>query len=394
MWDHELLIRFGISLMTFQHRPSSRHAAAPADLPDEVWPESEDELGDGDAIAWRLTLRHMPAWLVSLLVHLALLLVLALSKFAEDRTHGIYVTAELIELAEEFVENWDLELEALPPLPVESFAGDAAIPDVGVLALGDLTLAAELAGRDPWGELPIPQTTLDEIGLLFGADGAGMADIGDGLKAASFFGARSRGERFVFVVDNSNSMIRGRFETALLELIRTVDSMTPEQQFYVIFFSDTAYRMFHPAPAPGLVPATEPNKRRLKTWLSTVQLCFHTEGREAVTAALAMNPDAIYILGDGVFTDDTTELLTAPHDRRITIHTLGMEVQPRGEVQLRAIASANRGTYRAVSASPLAREMALQNPLPRNRTRGPVWGQTLPDRQEPKKKKEAKKNKR
>ena len=55
----------------------------------------------------------------------------------------------------------------------------------------------------------------------------------------------------MFVVDNSNSMIRGRFETALLELIRTVDNMTPKQQFYVIFFSDTAYRVFHPNPAPG-----------------------------------------------------------------------------------------------------------------------------------------------
>jgi len=104
------------------------------------------------------------------------------------------VTAELVERAEEFVEDWEVELEALPPLPVESFASDAAIPDVGVMALGDLTLAAELAVQDPWGELPMPQTTLDEIGFLFGADGAGLADIGDGLKAASFFGARSRGE--------------------------------------------------------------------------------------------------------------------------------------------------------------------------------------------------------
>ena len=100
-----------------------------------------------------------------------------------------------------------------------------------------------------------------------------------------------------------------------------------------------------------------------------------------------MKPDAIYILGDGVFTDDTTQLLTAPHDRQITIHTLGMEVQPRGEAQLRAIAEANRGTYRAVRASPLACQMALQNPIPRNRTRGPVWGRELSAKEKPKKKK-------
>ena len=68
----------------------------------------------------------------------------------------------------------------------------------------------------------------------------------------------------MFVVDNSNSMIRGRFETALLELIRTVDNMTPKQQFYVIFFSDTAYRVFHPSsrrpawcPADGIATSSD-----------------------------------------------------------------------------------------------------------------------------------------
>ena len=273
--------------MNGQHQPSAWLPAAPADWPDEVWPDDEDEASDEDAIAWSLTLRHMPAWLVSLVAHLALLLALALTKFAEEnRPTGVFVTAEAFEVAEELMENWEVELDVLQPLQIESLASDAAVPDVGVLALGDLTLAAELAGQDAWGELPLPQTTLDEIGFLFGADGAGMADIGEGLKAASFFGARSRGERFVFVVDNSNSMIRGRFETALLELIRTVDNMTPEQQFYVIFFSDTAYRMFHPNPAPGLVSATESNKRRLKSWLSTVQLCLHTEGREVPESTL------------------------------------------------------------------------------------------------------------
>ena len=119
-----------------------------------------------------------------------LLLALALTKFAEEnRPTGVFVTAEAFEVAEELVENWEVELDVLQPLQIESLASDAAIPYVGVLALGDLTLAAELASQDSWGELPLPQTTLGEIGFLFGADGAGMADIGEGLKAATFFGA-------------------------------------------------------------------------------------------------------------------------------------------------------------------------------------------------------------
>ena len=95
-------------------------------------------------------------------------------------------------------------------------------------------------------------------------------------------------------------------------------------------------------------------------------------------AALMLKPDVIYILGDGAFTDRTAELLTAPHNRRIPIQTLGMEVPPAGQRQLQKIAQANGGIYRAVGASPAAKMMASKNPIRRNATRGPVWGVKLP----------------
>jgi hypothetical protein len=97
-----------------------------------------------------------------------------------------------------------------------------------------------------------------------------------------------------------------------------------------------------------------------------------------MNAALMLKPDVIYILGDGAFTDKTADLLTAPHTRRIPIHTLGMEVGPPGERQLKMIAEANGGTYRAVGAAPGARAMAARNPIRRNNTRGAVWGVKLP----------------
>ena len=159
---------------------------------------------------------------------------------------------------------------------------------------------------------------------------------------------------------------------------RTVDVMSPKQEFYVIFFSDTAYRMFHPQAASGLVSATDSNKEKLRSWLYTVEMCLKTKGEEAIATALALKPDVIYILGDGAFTDKTTQKLTVPHNRKIPIHTVGMEVDPSGERDLRLIAQANNGTYRLVGAAPAARMMAARNPVKRNRTRGPVWGVDLP----------------
>jgi hypothetical protein len=97
-----------------------------------------------------------------------------------------------------------------------------------------------------------------------------------------------------------------------------------------------------------------------------------------MAAALMLNPDVIYILGDGAFTDRTTEKLIAPHNRRTPIHTVGMEVDPVGQRQLTAIAQANNGTFRLVAATPAAKMMAQRRPIRRNRVRGPVWGIDLP----------------
>jgi hypothetical protein len=357
-------------------QPSETHAA---DGPEEAWEEVWEPV---DGPRWRGIVRTVPAWLISLLFHLGLLIGLGLCTFVTQQDlKGVFVSAaEAESLSEELDEFVEVTLEPLQEIDQLAQADlTAEIPDLGVIALGDLGLQAEIEAGSEISDLELPATTVDEIGALFGSDGDGMADISGGLQAAAaFFGARSRGDEFVFVVDNSNSMTRGRFETALIELMRTVNAMSPSQRFYVIFFSDTAYRMFHPEPATGLIPATDSNKRRLQSWLGTVQLCLRTDGEEAMQAALALSPDVIYILGDGAFTDKTTQKLTAPHNRRIPIHTLGMEVDPAGARQLQAIAEANGGTYRLVGASPAARMLAAQNPLPRNNVRGSVWGLKLP----------------
>ena len=61
-----------------------------------------------------------------------------------------------------------------------------------------------------------------------------------------FFGTAAKGNRFVFVVDNSSSMKGGRLERAVAELVKTVDGLSARQSFYVIFVSDKTYPMFYP----------------------------------------------------------------------------------------------------------------------------------------------------
>lgn len=327
-------------------------------------------------------LRAAPPWLVSTVFHAVGLVVLALMTIAvqpPDDPRGSLIVATETEEDEALQELADVEIQPQELPEIENVSVSVAELDPGLVNFSDLTSLTEMAPAADVGDLALPETTIGEIGALFGKDGKGMSDISDGLAAAAtFFGAKSTGSRFVFVVDNSNSMGGGKFETTLDELVRSVEAMRPPQRFYVIFFSDTAYRMFHPQPAEGMILATPENKTKLRSWLYTVEMCLRTKGEQAVKAAIAMRPDAIYILGDGAFTDKTGQLLTAPHNRRVTIHTIGMQVNQRGEQELTGIAKANHGTFRNVEASPAARQAARQNPIPRHRTRGKVWGITLP----------------
>jgi hypothetical protein len=354
-------------------------AAPPARKPPEsaaVPPPHPRPAVERDSTA-RSVLSMAPPWLVSCIGHGIALLLLALVTLPEvTRPHLFAITANVVE-EEDLDEHREVPIEKVEDLELEQLSLEAVEFDPGAIALGDVASASVPA--DMSGQFAALDTNFDQIGALFGTEGNGMAEIGSQFKgAANFFGTKAAGRRFVFVVDNSNSMGNGKFETACHELVKAVDGLTGYQQFYVLFFSDTAYRLFHPKPAAGLVPASDSNKDRLRAWLYNVEMCLHTRGEEAMKAAFALQPDVIFILGDGAFTDKTEAMLTAPHNRRVVIHTVGMEVNQRGEQQLKSIAAANNGQYRLAAANPQAKLLARQNPIKRNSTRGPVWGITLP----------------
>jgi len=194
----------------------------------------------------------------------------------------------------------------------------------------------------------------------------------------AFFGSRVSAVDYVFVIDNSNSMTQGRFETALYELLKAVNQLTAKQRFYVIFYSDTAYPLFHPKPAADLVNATTRNKQRLRVWLDTVQLCLKTNGKEAISAAFALKPDVIFVLGDGAFTDKASNFFASRPQKKIPLHTLGMEVTQKNSLGFQSLAQTNGGTYKDVGVADGALVIAKKFPRQRNTKRGPIWGVKLP----------------
>jgi hypothetical protein len=316
-----------------------------------------------------------PAWCISALLHGVGLLLLALVTVAALDTTQETVLVASIDGQDEPLEEVELVMEELEL--EETVLVETTMPVPGAANFGDVTLETRLATTD-LGVGVAEVSTVGEIGLLFGQEGEGMSESGPGEGVAYFFGVKTKGNRFVFVVDNSNSMGGGKFETAVAELQRSIGRLNKHQQFYVIFFSDTAYPMFYPKPAKGMVPATDENKRQLEYWLMTVERCLRTKGREALQMAFALRPDAIYVLGDGAFTDDAVAQLMATPPGLTTVHTLGFRMNPNAERDFRDIAKRFQGKFTEVSVTPDMVALSRQLNRPRNRVRHGVWGIQLP----------------
>ena len=298
---------------------------------------------------------------ISIAVHVALLLILAsLFMNVDDEPKGLFLSStptsdKVIE--EVIIEPTPLEITEPTEMTESESPAQAEVIEAEAVATPDFMAAVSGAAIKPPASPAV--------------SGLGKARP---TKRPSFFGRRVAAVNYVFVIDNSNSMTQGRFETALNELVKAVNQLTPKQRFYVIFYSDTAYPMFHPQPATSLVNATPKNKEKLRYWLDTVQLCLKTNGKEAISAAFALKPDVIFVLGDGAFTDGASNFFAARPQNKIPLHTLGMEVKPKDAASFQQLAKANGGTYKDVGVADGARQFARQNPRPRNTVRGPVWG--------------------
>ncbi|MCC7475368.1 MAG: VWA domain-containing protein [Pirellulales bacterium] len=217
-------------------------------------------------------------------------------------------------------------------------------------------------GSNATGEVGTLDALPGDLGtLMSGAGKPAKKKNSVDLGVALFFGARSQGDRFVFVIDNSSSMKGGRLEMARAELLRAVQALSPKQSFYVIFVSDRTYPMFYPNAEPELVPATPANIQRLAAWAPNAMLASgkSRELIQAMDTAAALRPDAVYLLWDGdmrysekVRLDVMTHL-TAPNQWNFVVHTIGMGVSTaESEQNLTAIAQAHRGTYRRIPVPP------------------------------------------
>jgi hypothetical protein len=233
---------------------------------------------------------------------------------------------------------------------------------------GDLVDTVTIGTPDPGKGTDVEKTattTVDAIPAVEGAmkgssgsgAGAGRFDAvaalgagggGGGGKGVGFFGTRSRADTVVFVVDMSGSMNDGRrFDRAVDELIRSLNSLEPHQKFFVYFFNAVTFPMLGQRNAK-LTPATPGNRTKVIKWIKTLQPDNDTAPEDALERALRLKPQVIYFLTDGEIpptTRDTVAKFNREH--KTVIHTIAF-VTEEGAEMLKGIAKDNKGKYKFV----------------------------------------------
>ena len=166
-------------------------------------------------------------------------------------------------------------------------------------------------------------------------------------EGVSFFGTKSKGARFVFVIDKSGSMgDKKKFTKAKLELIKTLRALPKNSRFMIYFFDEGSEQM----PVNNMMAAVPGNISWAEDWVKSVGIGGGTDPRQALKSGFSLKPDTLWLLTDGEFDNESAvlaQIRSANPKDRVRINTLAI-MDRGGERVLKQIARENDGTYRFV----------------------------------------------
>ncbi len=185
-------------------------------------------------------------------------------------------------------------------------------------------------------------TDAAQLGLALDGGGTGPEFFG---VAANAPGARS----IVYVVDRSGSMV-DTFDRVRAELKRSISALRRSQKFHVIFFN-AAQPLENPPMRP--VNAIDAHKQQFFNFLDGVSPGGGTKPESAIRRALALEPDILYFLSDGVFDASLVQRLSEWNPQRHTrIYTIAY-LDQTGRQLLETIAREHGGEFKFVSEDDL-----------------------------------------
>jgi hypothetical protein len=328
--------------------------------------------------------RRLPAWLMSLVLHLLALLILALAVRPQPtalpdepgREVGITLVVPRENQDVEYFDQQDAPSDRQDAASLKSTTANAAASLAEALpAPGDTQ--ANLLPENVLPEMPGAQTAPISISTIRVAPlrkqplfpGAGDEAIlaeeaarhasrgprGPQTQLSIFGSGKAVGNSFVFVIDRSKSMGGdglGALAAAHQQLTTALERLGPKHRFQVI--------AYHQQPvyvgSRKLLDATPENKQSMQEFFDGLLAYGGTQHETALLAALRLEPDVIFLLTDGgdpYLSSGEIERITRRAEGKTAIHCIqfGFGPEPRGDDFMQRLASANHGSYRYVNMS-------------------------------------------
>lgn len=275
---------------TAQHQPGGAPGAAAGEMP----ANSAPAMLKLETTSPRRARIILP-WLISFALHGALVLLGFVITWTvvmlQDAGEPSVIVADFDAMRYEPVESLDRNAlrpaedspEPLDPPPPTELSMDPLMPPADIAALAPSA-----------AEPPLEFATSPPSG------------------GASFLGVRTtNAERIAYVIDASGTMI-AYIQLIVRELARSLDALSPEQSFGIVFFQRSEALA---VPPRRLVPATETHKRRALSWIEdNIIPAGISDPVAAFEAAFAMQPEVIFVLsanitGAGIYEIDQADLL-------------------------------------------------------------------------------------
>ena len=323
-----------------------------AELPKDLLVALEDlSIGSGEHRAkdwWKA-----PHVWVSLIVHVILVICLSIlvaTVAAEPKLLAIVSASVesdnvLLETPMEMISELESTSEPTQSLPAPSLsdlATDMALATVpiepGSMPSAPPSLSSALSGASS----ELTQGSMAGSKMLTGAE---------------FYGVKATGNTFVYIVDSSPSMRRdGAFDAAKAKIMQSLQSMKPKQRYFISFFGKEIDPMVFQTGVVEKYPVYAKPENLTKTieWLNRVQV--QKDGlppNNALTEAIAMQPDGIFLLFDGDTKSDVAKYLRKANRSddilslgtpKVPIHVIHF-FQEEFQKQMRQVAEENGGTY-------------------------------------------------
>ncbi|MGV3486715.1 MAG: VWA domain-containing protein [Planctomycetaceae bacterium] len=341
-------------------------------------------MSDDRQLAYEPPHRVVPAWAFSVVFHAVMLTVIGWTmQLPErgtttevDRPVGLAVVERLPDRdrylpAEEQREPAQAVAETSPQ-PTDPVTA-ASLAPANIAAPIDLDgMLAEMTAGDVPSVMSAESTGAFAEGT--GTSGAGSRPVLDGEPTtAMLFGITGSGSRFVYVFDRSDSMngSGGKpLRAAKAELKKSLQSLSENQQFQIIFYNDEP-RPFMPAGTGlSLLLGEASMVRRAVSYIDAVKAFGGTEHFEALRMALRMGPDVVFFLTDArvprLNASQFADIRRLAERSGTSIHAIefGAESQTPEDSFLRQLAAENRGDYRYIALDQLSATPFSQPPPP------------------------------